>query len=153
MNVLQVHTTSVPYVMTFTIQFKDYITSLQQVTIKFHYWSIRFFEHSKQIYTSFFFGNLSHLFRQWYFFFFLHFILKPGTVLYYRIYHPLQLQTYLSKTLLNKLLVVCCGRSVHFLASTWTAVIFASSLSFSLVQGRFCSKLKKKIEILSLKVE
>lgn len=29
------------------------ITSLQQVTIKFDYWSIHFFEHSKQMYTSF----------------------------------------------------------------------------------------------------
>lgn len=134
MNVLQDHMTSVSYVMTFTIQFKDYIKSLQ-VTIKFDYWSIRFFE---QIYTSFFFLVTCHTCFDWYFF--LNFILKPGTVSYYRIYHPLQLQKYLSKTLLNKLMVVCSGRSVHFLASTWTAVIFASSLSFSLVQGRFCSK-------------
>ena len=84
MNVLQVHTTSVAmsYPMSWHLPSNlKTIERLQLVTIKLDYWSIRFFEIAKQIYTSFFLVTCHTCFDSGIFYFFLYFILKPGTVL------------------------------------------------------------------------
>ena len=83
MNVLQVHTTSVymTYPMSWHLPSNlKTIERLQLVTIKLDYWEIRFFELAKQMYTSFLLVTCHTCFDSG-IFFFLYFILKPGTVL------------------------------------------------------------------------